>query len=128
MVTVSKNTSINQTEYVPPKGAIAFAPELVSFIRSKEKQSTYRFGLKYDYIQVGHTVEIVDSSTELVAAKVVITAKRKVLFSDLSLSLDKYGTYRNKEHQRQVLSGYYAYIGRPIYDDDIFLVFEFELL
>lgn len=127
MVVVPDNTSVNRKEYIPPKGAIAFAPELVGFIQSGEKQSTYRYGLKYDYINVGDTIDIIDSSTEKVGAKVVITAKRKTLFSDLPLVFDKHETYKDKEHQRNVLSGYYAYIGRPIRDDDVFLVFEFEL-
>lgn len=126
MVEVPENTSVNKTEYIPPKGAIAFAPELVGFIQSGEKQSTYRYGLKYDYINVGDTIDIVDSRTEKVGAKVVITAKRKTLFSDLPLAFDKHEVYKDKEHQRHVLGGYYAYIGRPIQDDDVFLVFEFE--
>ena len=128
VVAVPKITSVNKTEYIPPKGSIAFAPELIRLIQSGEKRSTYRYGLKYDYIKIGGMVEIVDSSTEQVSAKVVVKAKRRVVFSDLPLSFDKHETYRDKEHQRQVLSGYYAYIGRPIHDDDTFLIIEFELL
>ena len=128
MVNVPKITSVNDKEYIPPKGAIAFAPELVDFIKRGEKQSTYRYGLKYDYIDVGNLVDIVDSSTEKVEARVKIVAKKQLTFADLPLDFDKHEVYRDKEHQRQVLGGYYAYIGRKIRDDDLFLVFEFELI
>ena len=128
MVEVPRETSVNQEEYTPPRDAIAFAPELVAFIKNGEKQSTYRYGLKYDHINVGDVVSIVNSSTQLVETKVKITAKWQITFADLSLSFDKHETYKDKEHQRQVLGGYYAYIGRPIRDDDIFLIFEFELV
>lgn len=127
MLQVPDKTSVNQGEYKPPKGAIAFAPELVGFIKGGEKRSTYRFGLKYDYIQVGDTVDIIDSSTERVEAAVRITAKRRMPFRDLPITFDKHESYRDKDHQRRVLGGHYAYIGREIRDDDEFLIFEFEL-
>ncbi len=128
MIKISDNTNLNRREYKPPRGAIAFAPELVSFILRGEKQSTYRFGLKYDYIQVGDKVDIIDSSTEEVKARVVVKAKASVIFKNLPLAFDKHESYRDKNHQRQVLGGYYAYIGREIRDDDVFLVFEFECM
>ena len=127
MINVPDVTSVNDKEYIPPKGAIAFAPELVDFIKRGEKQSTYRYGLKYDYINVGDQVDIVDSSTEKIEASVKIVAKKKLLFADLPLGFDKHEVYRDKEHQRQVLGGYYSYIGHKIRDDDLFLVLEFEL-
>lgn len=84
--------------------------------------------MKYDYIDVGDLVDIVDSSTEKVESSVKIIAKKQVPFADLPLGFDKHEVYRDKEHQRQVLSGYYSYIGRKISDNDSFLVFEFELI
>lgn len=127
MVKTPEVTSVNKLEYKPPQGSIAFAPELIGIIQSGEKQSTYRYGLKYDYVNIGDMVDIVNSSTEQIETKVVITAKRKTIFKDLPLSFDKHESYSDKEHQRQVLSGYYAYIGHPIKDEEVFLIFEFEL-
>lgn len=128
MIKVPEVTSINHREYIPPKGAIAFAPELVGFIRSGEKRSTYRYGLKYDYIDVGDLVDIVDSSTQKVEARIKVSSKKRQIFAELPLSFDSHETYRDKDHQRHVLNGYYAYIGRDIRDDDVFLVFEFKLV
>lgn len=128
MINVPDVTSVNNREYIPSKGTIAFAPELVDFIKCGEKQSTYRYGLKYDYIKVGDVIDIVNSSTEKVEASVKIVAKNQLTLADLPLGFDKHEVYRDKEHQRQVLGGYYAYIGREIRDDDLFLVFEFELM
>jgi hypothetical protein len=49
-------------------------------------------------------------------------------FKEIPLKTPGHETARNKEHQRQVLSGYYAFLGRPIADDDPFLIIEFKLL
>lgn len=128
MVNVPKITSVNDKEYIPPKGAIAFAPELVDFIKRGEKQSTYRYGLKYDYINEGDVIDIVNSSTKQIEARVEVSAKSRLNFAELPLGFDEHEAYRDKEHQRQVLGGYYAYIGRMIRDDDLFLVFKFKLI
>lgn len=127
MVNVPAKTSINQIEYIPPKGSIAFAPELIPLIISGEKQSTYRYGLKYDAIEIGDRVLIINSDTSKEEAIVVVTQKRKTRFRDLPLVFDKHERYEDREHMRRVLSGYYAYLGRPLNDEDVFLVFEFEV-
>lgn len=118
----------NNAEYVPPANAITFAPHLVAEIVSGHKTATYRFGLKYDHINVGDTVGVVDSSTGLVELTIVITSKSKVQFSELPLKHDGHGTYGGIEQMRSEFSKLYVYIGREIRDDDLFLVFEFELV
>ena len=127
MIKAPKTTSVNKVEYIPPLGAIAFTPELISLIKSGQKSSTFRYGLKYDHIEAGDVVSIVDSDTGKQEATVIIESKYKTKFCDLPLVFDKHEQYDNREHMRSVLSGYYAYLGRPLRDDDIFLVFEFEL-
>lgn len=124
---VPDHTSINQDEYKPEAYVIPFAPELVGYILDNLKLTTYRFGKKYDYLKVGDKVNIQNSSTKEVVGTAVIKGKIETTLRDLPLSNGTHESYKDKEHQRQVLSGYYAYLGRPLEDDDAFLVFDFEL-
>lgn len=122
-----KNTSINKNEFKPDSYAIAFAPELIEFILKDQKLTTYRYGTKYEYLNIGDEIGIQNSSTGELVAKAKITAKSQTTFGELPIRTGEHESYRDKEHQRQVLSGYYAYIGRPIADNDVFLVFDFAL-
>lgn len=121
---VPDNTSTYKDEYKPDAYVIPVAPELVRFITDELKLTTYRFGNKYDYLKEGDEVGIQNAASKEIAGKALIKRKGKALFKDLPLSDGLHESYKDKEHQRQVLSGYYAYLGRPIADDDEFLVFE----
>lgn len=125
---VPDKTSVNSEEFKPDANAIPFAPELISFILEDLKVTTYRFGKKYDYLQVGDVVSIQDSSSKQIMGKAMITGKSSTTFDAIPLNSGIHESYKDKEHQRKVLSGYYAYIGRPIEDKDEFLVFDFKLL
>jgi len=128
MVKVPRKTTINSKEYIPAPNSIAFAPELIEFISANQKLTTYRFGKKYDYFQVDDLVSYEDSTTGETKGDLRIIGKRETTFADLPLDTATHEAYENKEHQREVLSGYYAFIGRKIADDDLFLVFDFELV
>jgi hypothetical protein len=125
MVKVPEETTVNATEFKPDADCIAFAPELIEFIRQNQKLTTYRFGKKYDHFQVGDIVRYQNSTTGEVVGQLRITRKVTTTFAGLPLDTPTHESYHNKEHQRQVLSGYYAYIGRPIADDDMFLILDF---
>lgn len=125
---VPQQTSVNQEEFKPDQYVIAFAPELVAFILEDRKLTTYRFGDKYDYLDVGHEINIQNSNTKEVVAKAIITNKTRTTFGELPIQIGTHESYKDKDHQRQVLSGYYAYLGRPLDDEDPFLVFDFELV
>jgi hypothetical protein len=125
---VPDETTINDDEFKPAANVIPFAPELIDFILRDLKVTTYRFGKKYDYLQIGDVVEIQDSSSKRIMGKAKITAKSSTTFKELPLNNGSHESYRDKDHQRHVLSGYYAYIGRPIDEKDEFLVFDFKLL
>ena len=125
---VPGKTSVNSDEFMPDMNIIPFAPELIGFILEDLKVSTYRFGKKYDYLQVGDVVGIQDSSSKQIVGNAKILSKSSTTFNELPLDSGVHESYADKEHQRNVLSGYYAYIGRPIADTDEFLVFNFELL
>jgi hypothetical protein len=127
MVKVPDTTTVNTTEFKPDAQSIAFAPELVQFIKDNQKLTTYRFGRKYDHFQIGDIVNYQNSTTQEVVGKLKITGKRETTFADLPLNNPTHEAYADKEQQRKVLSGYYAYIGRKLRDDDLFLVFDFEL-
>lgn len=123
-----QNTSKNSDEFIPDDHVIPFAPELIEYVLAKAKMTTNRFGRKYDYLEVGDIVAIQDSSTKTIVAQAKITRKGMTTFRDLPLGAGGHNTYRDKEHQREVLSGYYAYLNRPIADDDEFLEFDFTLV
>jgi hypothetical protein len=125
---VPDKTSINSDEFKADANVIPFAPELINFILEDLKVTTYRFGRKYDYLHVGDVVSIQDSSSKQMVCKAEITGKSSTTFKELPLESGTHETYKDKEHQRGVLTGYYAYIGRPIDDEDEFLVFDFKLL
>jgi hypothetical protein len=127
-VRVPDNTTVNRDEFKPDANVMAFAPELIQLILDKNKLTTYRFGLKYDYLKVGDVVKIQNSQTKDIVAAANITGKHITTFREIPIDDGSHETYRDKEHQRQVLSGYYAYIGRTIADDDQFLVFDFQLV
>lgn len=126
VIKVPKNTTVNLTEHVPERDVLPFAPELIAFILDKKKVATYRFGRKYDYLEVGDIVRLQNSQNSEVVGSAVITTKKYVAFKELPLEGGGHESYVDKEHQRKVFSGYYAYIGRPIEDDDEFLVFGFN--
>jgi len=128
VVNVPDQTTINTSEFKPGPDAIAFAPELISFILHNQKLTTYRFGKKYDHFKAGDVVRLQDSATGKTVGKLRITRKITTVFAALPLDAAGHETYQSKEHQRRVLSGYYAYLGRSIRDDDLFLVFDFELV
>lgn len=125
---VPAKTSINKEEFKPDDFAIAFAPELIEFILQDRKLTTYRYGDKYDYLNVGDEISIQDSRTGEIKAKAKITSKIRTTFGELPTQVGTHEAYRDKDHQREVLSGYYAYLKRPLIDTDPFLVFDFELV
>lgn len=125
---VGKDTTINDSEYIADSYVIPFAPELTVFILEEKKLSTYRFGNKYDYIQIGDMVSLQNSATKNIFACAMVTAKSKVEFIDLPIKSNIHESYESKEHQRGVLSGYYKYLKRPLRDDDEFTVFQFALV
>jgi hypothetical protein len=123
-----KNTSVYRQEPQPAKNEILFAPECVKPIREKKKWRTYRFGEKYHHLQVGDHVFIKDYAGKQVIGQAKITGKQAITFKDLPLKLPGHEIYTNKQHQRKVFSGYYAYLGRPLRDDDSFLIIDFKLI
>lgn len=125
---VPDDTSINEKEFKPDKYAIAFAPELIEFILQDRKLTTYRYGDKYSYLNVGDEISIQDSSTGEIKANAKIVNKTSTIFDELPIQIGTHEAYRDKEHQRKVLSGYYAYLGRSLSNEDPFLVFDFELV
>ena len=127
MARVPGKTSKYKVEPRPDLYDIPFAPELVPLILSGEKVKTYRFGLKHDYLGVGDEVNLQHYQNQEIICRAIITDKKRATFKDLPLSIPGHETYPTKEKQRQVFSGYYAYLGRPIRDEDIFLVLEFRI-
>lgn len=128
MFKVPKKTTIYKTETKHTKYALGFGPELIQFILSGKKVKTYRFGLKYDFLQPGDVITVLDTVNMKPYGRAKVLSKKLVTFKELSLDNPGHEAYKNKEHQRQVFSGYYAFTGKPVEDNDPFLVFEFKLV
>jgi hypothetical protein len=130
MFKVPRTTSVFRNDNKSPVDTITFAPELVNFISDRRKYRTYRFADdKYKRIQVGDVVYIKERGKETVFAKALITVKKSVLFSQIPPSSPlAHESYRDREHMRRVISGYYAFLGRPVKDDDQFFVIDFKLI
>lgn len=125
---VPSKTTINNPEYKPEANILPFAPELVDFIKKNMKLTTYRFGEKYNYLNVGDIITIQNSDTKEPVLKARIVSKSKTTFTKLPMDDGGHELYEDKDHQRKVFSGYYKYIGREIRDEDQFLVISFELV
>jgi len=106
---------------------LPFTSSLIPSILDGSKTSTYRFGLKYDHLQIGETIDIVDSDTNEIVAQAKIQDKQQLLFAELPLQSDNHQSFTSREEMRKEFETHYAYIGRSIRDDDIFLVIGFEL-
>lgn len=128
MFKAPKDTTINPREFIPEKGVLPFAPELIQFIVAGEKLTTYRYGDKYDYLKPGDIVSLQNSDTKKIIGKAEVVDKSQLTFAELPLKTSGHETYKNKGHQRKVLSGYYAYLKRELRDNDVFLKLEFKLL
>ena len=130
MFKVPKKTSVWKINQDSPVGTMKFAPELVKFIKEKKKFRTYRFAdEKYGAMKVGDVVTVKENFVEEPIGKARITAKQEVLFRDIPYKTENaHESCESKEHQRKVMSGYYACLGRPISDDDPFIILDFELL
>jgi len=123
-----KNTTRYHKEPKHDRYEIGFAPELIPFILAGKKIRTYRFRGKYNYLEVGDEVTVLETVNRINHGKAIVIGKKFVTFSDLPLEELGHESYINKEHQRRVFSSYYAYLGRPIADSDPFLIIEFKLI
>ncbi len=106
---------------------LQFTSSLIPSILNRSKTSTYRFGLKYDHLQIGETIDIVNSDTNEIVAQAKVISKERVLFQDIPLISSGHRGFTLREEMRDHFSKLYNYIGRSIRDDDIFLVIGFEL-
>ena|SRR5258708_2025724 len=104
---------------------IGFAPELVLLVQEESKTLTYRLGDKYDFLHIGDTIRVDDSSTGIVFGEVVITEKSQTTFGVLPIDRNGHEAYLSKKNQRNVFEGYY---GTTIDDTDTFIVLGFTLL
>lgn len=107
MIHAPHKTSVWKTEPQHDKYVLYFAPELIAFVRQKQKYTTYRLGDRYDYLEVGDKVEIRENNQPRPVAQATITDKRWLAFRDLPLETDGPEIYASREEARRVLSGYY---------------------
>lgn len=123
MFKVPQKTSVWTKRPQNSKDEIYFPKELINLVLSGQKIQTFRFGNKYDHLQCGDIVSIKQNGNDQELAKAKIVSIAHQIFKELPFE-----GFENKEHQRKVLSGYYAFLGREIQDDDPFIILDFELI
>lgn len=128
MVSVPHKTSKYDFRGDFGKGNLAFAPELIPLILKRDKTLTYRYGDKYSYLHIGDVVNIIDQDNSSIVGTAIIRQISNALFGDIPINQVGHESYSSKEHQREVLSGYYGELGRPLEDKDSFLIIEFEII
>jgi len=104
--------------------AIGFAKDLVPLVKDGSKTLTYRLGEKYEFLQVGDTINVKDSSTEQVFGEVEIAEKSITTFKDLPIDRKGHEKYPTKEVQRKTIEKYY----NKVEDDDKVLILGFKLI
>ncbi len=107
---------------------LPFNDNLIESILDGSKTSTYRRGLKYDHLQVGEIINIINSDADEIITQATITNKTQLLFQELPLTTDNHISYNSREQMREEFNQHYSYINRAIEDDDVFLVIEFEIV
>lgn len=107
---------------------IQFAPELTALILKEGKVTTYRYGTKYDYLHIGDEVRLSEYDTRKLITRAIITKKEKVLFKDIPLHVKGHEAYKSKVEQKKVFSSYYTYLGRPLTNNDPFLLLAFKII
>ncbi len=130
MFRVPKKTSVNKAPDPFRSDQVqSFASELVKFIKDRKKWKTYRYAdNKYGKLKVGQIVGIKEYGQEIPFGKAIIKNISLTTFKDLPVTTEGHESYKDKDNQRKVFNGYYAFLGRSISDDDKFLIFEFELI
>jgi hypothetical protein len=107
---------------------LPFTSSLIPSILDGSKTSTYRFGLKYDHLQIGERIDIVDSDTQEVVGQANVTSKAQVLFQDIPLISSDHQSFASREEMRDHFSRLYNYIGRAVEDSDVFLAIGWEMI
>lgn len=103
---------------------LPFSSSLIPSILDGSKTSTYRRGLKYDRLQIGEIINIINSENNEIITQATITNKVQLLFQELPLTADNHISYDSREDMRTEFSSYYGTIA----DDDVFLVIEFQII
>jgi hypothetical protein len=104
--------------------SIGFAPNLVSLILNGSKTLTYRIGNKYEFLKVGDEIDIRDSSSDKVFARVKIVEKDYTIFADLPIDRVGHEVYSSKQEQRDAFEKYYG----QIKNEDKILILGFKVI
>ena len=81
-------------------------------------------GEKYEFLQVGDTINVKDSSTDQIFGAVEITEKSTTIFRDLPIDREGHEKYPSKKVQREAFGKYYD----KVEDEDKIIVLGFRLI
>jgi len=104
---------------------LGFASKLVTLVRSGEKVLTYRLGDKWNFLNVGDTVETKDSGTGEVFGKLEITKKECTTFGELTEDQEGHEKYESVEEKRKSFETYYQ---RPVEDSEPVTILGFKVV
>ncbi len=104
---------------------LGFASELVPLVRSGEKVLTYRLGDKWNFLNVGDTIETKDSGTGDKFGKLEITQKELTTFGELTENREGHEQYEDKEARRKKFENYYK---RPVEDSESITILGFKVV
>lgn len=94
-------------------------------VKEEDKFLTYRIGGKFDFLQVGDTINARNSSTKETFAIIEITDKYELPFKDLPIDAQGHEVYPSKEDQKQQFEKFYP--GR-VNEEVIVTVIGFKLI
>lgn len=89
---------------------IKFKPLLIKLILQGDKTLTYRKGSKYEFLNVGDTIDFIDSLSKESVGKVEITEKYYENFGDIPIDRPGHEPYESVNHKRETFEKYYGSI------------------
>lgn len=104
--------------------SIGFASDLIPLILNGSKTLTYRLGDKYHFLITGDKINVRNSSTNQIVAKVEITEKDYITFNNLPIDRRGHEIYATKQEQKLTFEKYYG----EIKDDDKILILGFKVI
>jgi hypothetical protein len=104
--------------------SIGFASNLVPLVVEGLKTLTYRIGGKYDFLKIGDEIDVRDSSSDKVFARVKIIEKDYSTFAELPIDRAGHEVYSSKQEQHDTFVKYYG----EVKNEDRILILGFTVI
>jgi hypothetical protein len=104
---------------------LGFASKLVPLVKSGEKYLTYRLGERWDFLNVGDTIETKDSGTEETFGTLEILGKERTTFKEIEIDREGHEHYKDHEEKRNNFINLY---NRPVEDSETVIILKFKVV